>query len=79
MPLIDQVCAIVADVIDDDGVKVGPSDSQETIKGWDSLASVHILTATSQEFDLNISVEHFGEFHSVQSIAALVEKLRAGA
>jgi len=79
MSLVDQVCEIVGDVIDDDEVNIGPSDSQDTVKGWDSLASVNILTATSQEFGLKISVEHFSEFHSVQSIAALVEKLRGGA
>ena len=76
MPVTDQVCAIVADIMDDDGIMVGPLDSQDTIEAWDSLASVHIFTAINQEFSLQIGVEHFGEFYSIPSIVALIEKMR---
>lgn len=77
MNQIETVTQIIRDVLDRPDLEITLSDGQETVEGWDSLASINILTAVSQEFDLTLGIDDFPSFTSVAKIVELLKKAAA--
>jgi acyl carrier protein len=67
-----RVCDVIADVLGVPRGDVSKSTSQQTVKGWDSLAHIHLIVALEAEFNVSFSIEQALELTSVPAIYAAV-------
>ncbi|MGE0821935.1 MAG: acyl carrier protein [Candidatus Binatia bacterium] len=73
-----RVQRIVADVLSLSVETIGPHDSPETLKRWDSLRHLSIVLAVEQEFAVQFTPEEIEQLVSVGVIAGVLgEKLVA--
>ena len=48
--------------------------SVDSVKNWDSMASITLLSLVSEEFGIEMDVDHFDEFTSYQGILAYLRQ-----
>ena len=65
---------IIANLTDQKSVTLTVDDSVDTVSGWDSLVTVSIAAALTEELNLNISPDDLENLTSVKSILAIVSK-----
>ncbi len=65
---------IIANLSDQKSVTLTVDDSVDTISGWDSLVTVSIAAALTEELNLNLSPDDLENLTSVKSILAIVSK-----
>ena len=65
---------IIANLTDQKSVTLTVDDSVDTISGWDSLVTVSIAAALTEELNLNLSPDDLENLTSVKSILAIVSK-----
>jgi acyl carrier protein len=72
--LMPRVEAIFRDVLDDAHLEITPDSSPSNLEGWDSLASINLITAIEQEFAIRITVTELSNANSVGDILRLVDR-----
>ena len=65
---------IIANLTDQKSVTLTVDDSVDTVSGWDSLVTVSIAAALTEELNLNLSPDDLENLTSVKSILAIVSK-----
>ena len=65
---------IIANLSDQKSVTLTVDDSVDTVSGWDSLVTVSIAAALTEELNLNLSPDDLENLTSVKSILAIVSK-----
>ncbi|MGG3888386.1 acyl carrier protein [Metabacillus fastidiosus] len=64
---------IFRDILDNEELVIKENSTRENIEGWDSLATVSIIVAVSEEFNINIGINEVGIFKDVNSITNLIK------
>jgi acyl carrier protein len=72
--LMPRVEAIFRDVLDDADLEITPDSSPSNLEGWDSLASINLITSIEQEFAIRITVTELSNANSVGDILRLVDR-----
>jgi acyl carrier protein len=57
--VVNQVKAIMADVLSLDLSAIDDSASMETIETWNSLAHINLISALEEELDIEFAVDEF--------------------
>ena len=65
---------IIANLTDQKSITLTVDDSVDTVSGWDSLVTVSIAAALTEELNLNLSPDDLENLTSVKSILAIVSK-----
>ena len=65
---------IIANLSDQKSVTLTVDDSVDTVSGWDSLVTVSIAAALTEELNLNLRPDDLENLTSVKSILAIVSK-----
>lgn len=64
-----KVVEIVKDILDNDALELNKESSQENTEGWDSLASINIIAAVQEDFNIKLT---FNETLSIKNLDELV-------
>ena len=64
----EKVSDIIRDILNTPELPLDITSSTETVAEWDSLAAINILTAVSQDFDIELGVDDFEKFTSIEGI-----------
>jgi acyl carrier protein len=72
-----RVQKILRDVFDDPTLSVTPALSMKTHPAWDSVATVHIVLATEEEFGIRFTTDEVAGVKSVADLLAVVEARRS--
>lgn len=74
----DIILAKVQDVfraeLDDDDLVIGPDTSQMTLKAWDSLAHIRLVTGIESEFNIQLSLTEIEQTTSVRQFVQLIQE-----
>ena len=71
---LENIIAIVSDVLEIDVSLVNPDSNSRNIDEWDSVMSINIMTVVAREYNFEPSFEDIESFTSVRGISELVEK-----
>ncbi|PLT35495.1 acyl carrier protein [Bacillus sp. V5-8f] len=71
--ILEKLQQIFRDVFDDEALIINEHTTSDDLKAWDSLATVSMIVAVSDEFDIQISMDEIDKFKSVSSIATLIQ------
>lgn len=74
---LNAVAAIIRDVLNQPDLEIGPNDGAETVEKWDSLATVNILSAVTQEFSISPDMDDFPKFATVSGILEVLKRNKA--
>lgn len=72
--ILSELQSIMRDVFKNQSLTITPDDNMETIANWDSLGTVHLITAIIDEFGVKIDPDDFEHFTSVQAIVNILSK-----
>ena len=70
--ILDQLIAIIKDVLDDDQLIINVSTSAVDIDGWDSLMQIRIIVAIEKKFKINFSASEVSNLENVGDMAQLI-------
>lgn len=65
---------IIASASDQEKISLTLDDTADTISGWDSLVTVSIAAALSEELNIQLTIDDFDKLTSVKSILEIVSK-----
>ncbi len=71
--VIKKLQEIFRDIFDKDDLVITRQTTRDDLEGWDSLATVSIIAAVGEEFNINISVNDIDKFKAVNLIVDLIE------
>ena len=74
---IEELQAILEEVLEQPGLKVQPSTRAEDIPAWDSLNHVRLLIRLEQTYDINFPVDEVEEASNVGELLALIDRLKS--
>ncbi|HEY2759291.1 MAG TPA: acyl carrier protein [Pirellulales bacterium] len=74
MTVRDRLKTILMDVLAEPGVEFSDELSMENCSAWDSVATVQIVLAVEQEFDVRFTTNEVAEVHSVRGLIDLLTK-----
>lgn len=72
MTVRERLKTIVMDVLTEPGVEFSDELSMENCSAWDSVATVQIVLAVEQEFDVRFTTNEVAEVHSVRDLLGLL-------
>lgn len=72
--IIEKLQDIMRDILDDADLTITENTSNEDLVGWDSLATISLIVAISEEFNIHIDIEDFEMFKDVKSIIELINR-----
>jgi acyl carrier protein len=74
----DAILARVQDVfraeLDDEDLVIGLETSQKTLKTWDSLAHIRLVSGIESEFDIQFNLTEIEQIVSVRQFVQLIEE-----
>ncbi len=74
----DAILARVQDVfraeLDDEDLVIGPETGQATLKAWDSLAHISLVSGIESEFGIQFSLAEIEAITSVRQFVQLIEQ-----
>jgi acyl carrier protein len=74
----DDVLARVQDVfraeLDNEDLVIAPNTSQKSLKGWDSLAHIRLISGIENEFDIQFNLTEIEQSTSVAQIVRLIRE-----
>ena len=65
---------VIASASDQEKITLTIEDNVDTVLGWDSLVTVSIAAAITEEFNIQLTMDDFGNLTSVKSILEIVSK-----
>ncbi len=71
--ILEKLQEIFRDIFDDEELVLTYETKSSEIDRWDSLATVSMISAVCDEFDISISLSEFGMFTDVKSIVELIQ------
>ena len=72
MSLDERLTRVVCLLFNDASITVNDSTVPQDIPGWDSLATVNLLFALEQEFDIQFSDAELGQFGTIGELKAQI-------
>jgi acyl carrier protein len=75
--ILEKLQDILRDILDNKNLNITENTTSEDVEGWDSLATVSIIFAVSEEFRIKVHVDEVQNFKNVNSIIKLI-KSKAG-
>jgi acyl carrier protein len=72
---IEEFRAILEDVLDVEGLTIGPETTAADVAGWDSLNHVRLLVRLEQIYGISFQVDQVEAVKNVGGILALVNAL----
>lgn len=69
---IATISELLANIIDEDELKLAPSTTAEDVEDWDSLAHVNLILALESRFSIKFSTGEIGASENVGQLAELV-------
>lgn len=73
---LDQITAIVRDVLDADAIELGLDTRPREIEGWDSLANVTIVFSVEESLDVRLGTEALVGLETVGDLVSAVDRSR---
>lgn len=70
--LEERACATLADVLGLEPSQVDMQSTRQSLEGWDSFGTVHLLVALEAEFGVTINPEEAVELRTTQAIVDLL-------
>jgi acyl carrier protein len=74
----DDVLARVQEVfraeLDDEDLVIAPDTSQKTLKAWDSLAHIRLVSGIENEFDIQFNLAEIEQITSVRQFVQLIQE-----
>lgn len=71
--LLEEVCAIVAEVLDVEPASLSAESTVEDMEEWDSIAHLNIITSLEASYDTEIDLSNAMELTSIGGILAYLE------
>jgi acyl carrier protein len=71
--ILEQVCAIAADIFSVPASQINGDSTPETIESWDSILHLNLALSLEDNFHLQLSPEEIERMRSVGEIAKLIE------
>ncbi|MFC3886631.1 acyl carrier protein [Bacillus songklensis] len=71
--ILEKLQEIFRDILDNEELVITEHTTRDDFEGWDSLATVSIIVAVSEEFNINIGVDEVEKFKNVKSIVNLIK------
>jgi acyl carrier protein len=68
-----QVYARLADVFDEDSIKLFPELSAKDVDGWDSLTHIRLILTIEKAFKIKFSTSEIGKLENVGDLVALIK------
>jgi acyl carrier protein len=65
---------IFRDVLDDPRLQITRESSAQTVKDWDSLAHINLVSAIEQEFQIRFALGELAELKNVGDMIDLMEQ-----
>ena len=74
----DAILARVQDVfrteLDDEALVIGPDTSQKSLRTWDSLAHIRLVSGIESEFDFQFNLAEIEQITSVGQFVELIQQ-----
>ncbi|MEO7085933.1 MAG: acyl carrier protein [Gemmatimonadaceae bacterium] len=70
---LQQVGAIIRDVLDKPGIEVNSMSSAADIPDWDSLSNVQLVVAIERHFKIRFTSDEIRSFHNVGEMCDCIE------
>lgn len=67
---------IVSDVLEVEESELSIDASSDNVSAWDSIATVNIMTAISDEYEIDIDIDEITNFTALNLILELVTRLK---
>jgi acyl carrier protein len=71
---VDELCMLVAEVVDTDAASLTDDSSTETIAGWDSHAGMSLIVLLEETFGIAFDAEELARLTSVGAIRDLLRE-----
>lgn len=65
---------VIASASDQEQITLTIEDTADTVSGWDSLVTVSIAAALTEELNIQLTIDDFDNLTSVKSILEIVSK-----
>jgi acyl carrier protein len=65
---------IFRDVLDDPNLQINRGSNAATVRGWDSLAHINLISAIEQEFSVRFALGELEELKNVGDMIDLIER-----
>ncbi|MBD1381934.1 acyl carrier protein [Metabacillus arenae] len=72
--ILEKLQEIFRDILDDEKLVITEHTTRDDLEGWDSLGTVSIIAAVSEEFNIKIGINEIDMFKDVNSIVSLIKK-----
>lgn len=72
MNVLSRLEEIFRDILDVEDLKLSIDMTQDTLDGWDSFATINIISSVSDEFDFVIETQDLDKFKSIKEIIKVI-------
>ena len=72
MSKFEAVSKIIREILEKPDLEIGMDAGVNITDGWDSIATVNILSALMMEFDLEVGLDDFEKFSSIKGIMSVL-------
>ncbi len=72
--ILSKLSVLVGDILDLDDLKLRDSMTSKDVRGWDSLAHIHIVLATESAFKIRFDSAEMAALPTVGALAELIQK-----
>jgi acyl carrier protein len=72
--ILEQVRAIIADVLDQPDVKIDAGTTASDVEGWDSFNHINIVVAVEARFGIKINTAEIEDVRNVGELVEVVER-----
>lgn len=70
--IVSKLCEIFQEVLDNEKITIGLTDSSDTIDGWDSLAHILLISEIEDRFSVEIPMS---EIKNMKKVSYIVDYL----
>ena len=72
LEILRRVTAVVAEILEIEGLQLAPATTAAQVAGWDSIATVEIMVSLEKEFGIRFRT---GEMTAAANVGELVERI----
>lgn len=72
--VLSQVCGVLEDVLDQDGLLISDNTTAAEIEGWDSLTHIRLMVTVEAAFGIKFSTAEVAGLESVGQLVDLILK-----
>ena len=71
--IINRLNNIFRDVLDNSNIEISEASSAETVKGWDSLSHIEIVSSIEEDFDITFTSKEIVSWKNVGELIDSIE------